>query len=109
MEDTPMFIIQPANPAEWQSAMFMLSYYHVYIELYSDGENQESTYMVVSTPGTDGEQERLAEMCFQMNWHQKGNLCPHCTKQDTDGTSDDDVSDDVCGHLTFDKLIKPAF
>jgi hypothetical protein len=104
-----MFVIKPDNPEEWQNAIFMLSYYHVCIEMYSNGEDQESAYMVVSTPDTDGEQERMAEMAFQMNWHQKGKLCPHCTKQDADGTSEDGVSDDVCGHLTFNKRINPAF
>jgi hypothetical protein len=107
-----MFVIKPNNTKEWQHAMFILSYYsELKINTYSDGEDERSAYMVVESHYTGDSQEslRLAEMCFQMNWHQGRNLCPHCTKQDADGTSEDGVSDDVCGHLTFVRKIKPAF
>ena len=101
-----MFVIYPKDPAEWQNAMFMLSYYHVLCRTYSDGDNEISAYMVVEglpeTDGTDRDDDlRMAEMCFQMNWHQEGKLCPHCV----------DHSDvfDCCGHLTFTKKINSAF
>jgi hypothetical protein len=91
MEDIPMFVIYPENAADWQHAVFMLSYYHVKIEAFSDGEDSESAYIIVRG---DDEQLRLAEMAFQMNWHQGGIKCRHCS---------DDL--DTCGHLTFTSRI----
>lgn len=38
---------------------------------------------------------RLAEMAFQMNWHQKGGVCPLCQAH----------GERHCGHLTFTKLV----
>lgn len=87
-----MFVIKPENAADWQHAMFMLSDYHVECKLYSDGENAESTYMVVEASIStkvdehrDEEALRLAEGRFQMNWHQVGMICPHC--EDMEGTT----------------------
>jgi len=100
-----MFVIMPKNSADWQHAMFMLSYYNVECSLYSNGEDAESTYMVVSAgvdEYRDEEALRLAEMCFQVNWHQSNEkLCLHCV----------DHADrfDSCGHLTFTHPINPAF
>lgn len=94
-----MFIIKPKFAEDWQVAIFMLSYYHVSMTTFSDGDNVESAYMVVSC-GKDQSQEdlRLAEMCFQMNWNQVGRICPHCAEVCTD--------EEFCGHLTFDMPIE---
>ncbi len=98
-----MFVIMPKSPVDWQQAMFMLSYYHVGCKLYSDGEDAGSTYMVVGDMDEGWSQEdednlALAEMCFQMNWHQVGTKCPHCANDKEDG-------EQTCGHLTFSHLI----
>lgn len=99
-----MFIIMPKNPADWQQAMFMLSYYHVRCTLYSNGEDAKSVYMEVRAPrssGDDGEDAlHLAEMCFQMNWHQGGMICPGCHKEQNNYWAGCDGKD-TCGHLTF--------
>ena len=100
-----MFVIKPIKDADWQHAIFMLSYYHVKISTFSNGEDAITAYMVVEgKPMAEGDEDhlRLAEMCFQMNWHQHGSsLCPHCI----------DHADvfDSCGHLAFSKPINPAF
>jgi len=99
-----VFIIKPTNPADWQRVMFILSYYKkLIIELFSNGEDEDTAYMVVKGKVlAEGEESdlMLAEMAFQMNWRQaKGRLCPHC----------DPDHMDACGHLTFDKPINPAF
>jgi len=105
------FVVKPVDLTEWQNAMFILSYYHVDIASFSNGVDLLSTYMVIGAihPGSariEGqnidpqEQLRLAETAFQMNWHQVGKLCPHCHCADESG---------VCGHLTFNRPIKPAF
>jgi len=87
-----MFVITPKNAADWQHAMFMLSYYHTKIEAYSNGEDADTVYIIVR--GLD-EQVRLAEAAFQMNWHQDGSgQCGHCSS---------DI--DYCGHLKFTKPI----
>ena len=112
-----MFVIKPKNPADWQYAMFILSYYtKLIIELFSNGEDADTAYMVVRGKELmEGEESdlMLAEMAFQMNWHQaNGWVCPHC-----DNGVDPAVSEymkkngrlDVCGHLTFDRPINPAF
>lgn len=99
------FVICPTEPADWQHAMFILSYYSkLIISTFSNGEDANTAYMVVeSKPLLEGEEDelRLAEMAFQMNWHQIGRLCPHCI----------DHADhyDSCGHLAFSKPINPAF
>ena len=90
-----MFAIKPENPDDWQHAMFILSTYFVKIESYSNEEDADTTYIIVRG---DQDQVRLAEMAFQMNWHQVGARCPHCSP---------DL--DTCGHLTFNKPINPAF
>jgi len=92
---------------DFVEAMFMLSYYHVSTRLYSDGEKASSAYMIVEmdrerygSEGNGDDDVRLAEMGFQMNFHQDNNLvaCPHC-----------DEEDGPCGHLTFSRKIKSAF
>ena len=108
-----MFVIHPENPAEWANAMFIMSYYKdLYCELFSDGEHQESAYMVVSesAPGFDLPTDesisnlRLAEMAFQINWRQKpGFRCEHCD------ALPEPLQEETCGHLTFNKMIIPAF
>jgi hypothetical protein len=102
-----MFIIKPFKPEDWEHALFILSYYHVSVGVRSNGEQSNTTYMVVEelpeAVGTDHDNDlRLAEACFQMNWHtHNGHLCPECI----------DHSDvyDTCGHLAFSHPINPAF
>ena len=92
-----MLVIKPKKAADWMHAMFILSYYkELTLELFSNGEDAVSTYMVV-----EGEEDslRLAEMAFQMNWHQGGWICPHCEGDE----------EETCGHLTFTHPINPAF
>ena len=92
------FVIYPTNPADWQHAMFILSYYHkLEISTFSNGTDANTAYMVVeSKPMLEGDEDelRLAEMNFQGNWHQYGEkLCPHCI--------DHAEHFDTCGHLAF--------
>lgn len=121
-----MFVIKPASQYDWVHALFILSHYHVMATMYSDAEHIDSVFMVVSEHpehvGTDD--ERMAEMAFQMNWHQKGNICPVCEVEkitdpeheckiwDTCGHDCEDCDitiENTCGHLTFVKPIVPAF
>ena len=108
-----MFIIHPTNAADWANAAFILSYYReLHCEMFSDGENEESAYMVVdSTPaGFDLptheaiESLRCAEMAFQMNWLQKSHhRCAHCD------ALPEPLQEETCGHLTFCGTIKSTF
>jgi hypothetical protein len=108
-----MFVIHPENPSDWANAMFIMSYYkELHCEMFSDGENDETAYMVVSAapPGYDLPSDealnnlRMAEMAFQMNWHQKSHFrCGHCD------ALPDPLREKTCGHLTFNKIINPAF
>jgi len=111
-----MFVIKPENTAAWKDALFILSCYHANISTFSNGDDPSSTYMVVDTLHPDSEQVinqnldvqqqlNLAEMCFQMNWHQVGTICPHC--DEVEGTVPPDEPK-VCGHLTFNKPINSS-
>lgn len=98
-----MFIIHPDNPNDWAEALLMLSYYHVSGVMYSNGENVEGMHMAVGAHNqhpdnkdTDDDDVALAEMCFQMNWIQRGKVC--CACRETDGA-------EVCGHLEFTRPI----
>ena len=52
---------------------------------------------IVVTEHTLGQDDfRLAEMCFQMNWHQKSGVCPLCQA----------CGEKNCGHLTFTRLVR---
>ena len=83
---------------DFREAMFIMSYHHVSMTAYSNGEDAASTYMVVGGKGCGQQvkEEDLhnAEMAFQMNFHQEGMICPHC-----------DGMEKVCGHLTFTTFI----
>ena len=104
-----MFVIKPIKPADWEHAMFMLSYYHVKLTVRSNGEQANTAYMVVDAlddeerTGDTGKNDlRLAEAAFQWNWHtHHSRLCPECI----------DHSDqfDSCGHLAFSHPVNPAF
>ena len=99
-----MFVIMPKNPADWQQAMFMMSYYKVKMETFSNGEDADSAYMVVGHTddyhplGQEDDDLQTAEMCFQMNWRQVGMKCPHCL----------DDGEKTCGHLTFNEPINSS-
>jgi hypothetical protein len=105
-----MFIIKPENQSDWADALMILSYYHVNLVLFSDGDNQESVYGRVEERDNSKqnvidfdplEQLMLAEMTFAGNWLQKGMICEDCEQEP--GNSG------ICGHLTFTKPINPAF
>lgn len=92
------FVIYPTDPADWQNAMFILSYYtKLIISTFSNGEDEDTAYMVVeSKPLLEGDENelRLAEMAFQGNWHQHNEYqCPHCMPHSDKFNS--------CGHLAF--------
>jgi len=102
-----MFVIKPDNGADWQNAFFILSSYRISLSAMSDKDDESTTYVIVDAIDDDGhtydydkhqEELRLAEMAFQMSWRQVGRVCTFC--EDTE---------DVCGHLTFNKPMKPAF
>lgn len=96
--------ISAMSAQDFQQAMFIMSYYHVSMTAYSNGEDATSTYMVVGGEG-NGQQVKEedlhnAEMAFQMNFRQVGKICPHC-----DGQIEGET---VCGHLTFSTFINSA-
>jgi len=105
-----MFIIKPTNQSDWADALMILSYYHVNLVLFSDGDNQKSIYGRVEEriePKHNNisfdplEQLMLAEIAFAIEWHQKGMICADC-EQEPGNTG-------ICGHLTFIKPINSAF
>lgn len=104
-----MFCIKLSDMArdDIMHAMFLLSYYHVSAQLFSDGDDPDSTYMVVEGPAAIMENNEvvdnvgMAEMAFQMNHRQVGFICPHCE-------NDDDNEEKTCGHLTFTTRIEDS-
>lgn len=101
-----MFVIDLSKMAmdDVRHAHLILSYYNVSAQFFSDGENGNSCYMVVS--GEREEDLHLAEMAFQMNHYQEnGRLCRHCMEEiKTSGEGQD-----TCGHLTFTRFINSSF
>jgi len=100
------FVIYPTDPADWQLAMYILSFYtKIKISTFSNEKDVDTAYMVVeSGPLLEGEENelRLAEMAFQIEWHQHSEkLCPFCMPHDD--------RFGFCGHLAFSKPINPAF
>lgn len=103
-----MFCIRPHSALDLQQAMFILSYYPVNVVSFSDGEDPDSTYLVVDElpQNSNLAPERafcpedelyLAELAFQMNFRQSGIVCPHCKTKNP--------HEDCCGHLTFTSFI----
>jgi len=88
------------------TAMLTLANYRVDVEAFAEDEDdRETTYMIVKakhdssfmSPDTEDaeNEERLAEMAFQMSHYQLNTLCcPICSDRE-----------DICGHLTFGGLI----
>jgi hypothetical protein len=92
-----MFFIVPEKPEMLVEALNMLACYHVSAEAYTnDPCDINELYLAVYPDHYESEDDDvgIAEMCFQMNWHQ-GGKCPECQ--------------DICGHMVFTKPIKPAF
>ncbi len=87
---------------DFQQAMFIMSYHHVSMTAYSDGDDPTSTYMVVGGKGCGQQvnEEALynAEMAFMMNFRQEGMKCLHCAVDKMNG-------EQTCGHLTFTTFI----
>ena len=122
--------ISAMSARDFQQAMFIMSYYHVSMTAYSNGEDATSTYMVVGGEG-NGQQInevdlRNAESAFQINFRQEGMICPHCDGMDDPvetklgelsasgilrdvrqwyGIVHYDDEPKVCGHLTFSTFI----
>ena len=107
-----MFIVKPDTLQGWQQAMFTLSYYHVAVDIQSDGENSDSVYILVDTKDSSyrsiEEEEkfdqayRLCEAAFQIYFLQKNEfLCCICRKK-VEHTGEGNAT---CGHLTFTKYI----
>lgn len=95
-----MFTILTSSPEDMLQAMFMLSYYSVMFEAFSDGEDPFSTEIVVKGETRDGDLQ-MAEMCFQMNYRQVGHICPTCKREKP--------KEKACGHLTFQGQIGESF
>ena len=97
---SPMFVIKCNNNEDWQSAMFILSYYHVISTMYSDGEDPTTTYMVVENGKVDDDALTLAEMAFCGDWISDSKdyrwCCPHCENGEMKN-----CDTGICGHLTF--------
>ncbi len=90
-----MFMITPESSEFWVEALALLSNYHVAGTTYMDNNDPDTMYMAVINDHFESDDDvGLAEMAFQMNWHQSGK-CPECA--------------DICGHMVFTKPIKPAF
>lgn len=115
-----IFVVKPETSEDLQHALFLLSYYRVRVEFFSDGEDSSSTYMVVD----EADEVRkgdflLAQMAMQMNFHQgNADRCPHCEDLPTcddckynegDSGNCEHCTRLFCGHLTFTKKINPAF
>ncbi len=124
-----MFIIKPTKPEYWAKALFILSYYHVRTEVYSNGENLNGMYMAVmpfETDADDGEKElRMAEAAFQCppGWHTEKGICEVCKDEQPNVCSECDCYEMCpgapdprcsalqhnCGHLVFNEPINGAF
>ena len=94
--------ISAMSVLDFQQAMFIMSYHHVSMTAYSNGEDAASTYMVVGGEGCGQQvnEEALynAEMAFMMNFRQEGMKCLHCAVDKMNG-------EQTCGHLTFTTFI----
>ena len=90
-----MFIVRCMSAFALKRALFTLSLYKVRFEARSDGEDRSTTILVVDEERRNGDL-RMAEMAFQMEFHQARMMaCPECY----------DKGEEVCGHLVFDASI----
>jgi hypothetical protein len=96
-----MFIVKPETEEAIAYAVSMLSFYHVKFHTQSDGDDIRSLIVIVDDETQEGAL-LLAEMAFQMNFHQSNErLCEVC-RNEVERTG---VGFDTCGHLTFSKMI----
>jgi hypothetical protein len=96
-----MFLVKPRTEESIAQAVFMLSFYHVKFHTQSNGEDIKSLIIIVDDETQEGAL-LLAEMAFQMNFHQANErLCEVC-KGKIEKTG---VGFGNCGHLTFSRLI----
>jgi hypothetical protein len=93
-----MFIVKPKTPEDMVHALFILSFYKVRFEAMSDGDNSNSVTLKVANQYRKGDL-RMAEMAFQMGFHQEGRVCEYCEAK----------GKEFCGHLTFTHVIKGGF
>jgi len=94
-----MFVIKPTKAIDLQQAIFILSFYQVKYHSISDGEDPGTAILVVDKENKEGDLY-LAEMAFQMNFRQVGNVCPVCKEE---------TGERVCGHLTFSSFVGESF
>ncbi|RLF84619.1 hypothetical protein DRN34_05450 [Thermococci archaeon] len=90
-----MFIIRCIDAVGLKKALFILSLYAVRFEARSNGEDINTTYLVVDEERREGDL-RLAEMTCQGTFAQVTlPACPVCEDKE-----------DICGHLVFDAAIE---
>ena len=89
-----MFYIVPEKQEDLVKALLLLAEYHVAAEVYTDDDMDIYLHIIPDHFESEDNDVGIAEMAFQMNWHQ-GGKCPECT--------------DICGHMVFTKPINPAF
>ena len=106
------FIIKMAVSADYPAAIFMLSYYKVKMVAFSNGEDAESSYLMVmpdyeankdaENPEKEADaQYCLAEMCFAANAQSASkNICSHC-QSEIEKTGEGEA---FCGHQEFKRL-----
>jgi len=91
-----MFIVKPETEDALMAARELLVHYRaVDVEEYKFPKYNPVTILVAR----GGNDLHLAEMAFQMNFHQVGNVCIQCVLG----------GETACGHLTFSKPINSAF
>ena len=101
------YVVQPSTNEDLLEALSILSTYHVHMQVFTNqGDWLNGGYFIV-TSIDDGDKEddyRTSEICFQMTFHQDGSKhrCDHCRAMD-------ETDEGSCGHLTFNKVIVPAF
>jgi len=94
------FVVEPQSPKAVLVMFDLLKYYR--IQHYTMPVKDKQPVLVVSEcvydedslcDGFTPNDLMLAEMAFQMNYPQVGNLCPVCKAEGEE--------DNCCGHLTF--------
>jgi len=90
-----MFVVKASNVAEVKRVKYMLHDFNVLVNV----EHKKDTLFVVKRREGNYGPFRLAEILFQMNYHQCPiNVCPVCASN----------GENLCGHLYFDKPIEPV-
>lgn len=91
-----MFIVECATMEIYKAAKELLDFYKI-----SHGTRRvvdQDREVILLTTLDINENDDLAEMCFQGNWHQKKELLCGACKAEIEKTGE---GSDSCGHLTF--------